>query len=43
MLRERHKLKPNEADSIDVQYRGGQTRSSVEVAVMAMEQRGLAI
>jgi len=28
-----------EADSTDVQPRGGATRSSVEVAVMAMERR----
>lgn len=43
MLRERHKWKPHKADSIDVPYRGGQTRSSVEAFVMRVEQRSLAI
>lgn len=42
MLRERHKCESHEADSIDVLCRGGQVRSSVEVAVMAMERRDLA-
>jgi len=41
-LRERHKQLPCEADSIEVPYRGGQVRSSVEAAVMAVERRDLA-
>ena len=41
-LRERHKQKPCEADSIDALHRGGQARSSDEAAVMAVERRGLA-
>jgi hypothetical protein len=41
-LRERHKQRPCEADSIDALHRGGQARSSDEVAVMAVERRGLA-
>jgi len=41
-LRERHKRRSREADSIDAWHRGGQVRSSDETAVMAVEQRGLA-
>jgi RNA-directed DNA polymerase len=41
MLREKHKQKPCEADSIDALHRGGQARSSDEAAVMAAERRGL--
>jgi len=43
MIREKHKQKPCEADSIDALHRGGQVRSSVEAAVMAVERRGLVI
>ena len=43
MLREKHKQKPCKADSIDALHRGGQARSSVEAAVMAVERRGLVI
>ena len=43
MLREMHKRRPRKADSIDASHRGGQVRSSVEVAVMAMERRGLVV
>lgn len=42
MIRERFKRKPRKADSIDVPHRDGQARSSDEVLVMRMEQRGLA-
>lgn len=41
MLRERRKQKTCKADNIDVLHRGGQTRSSEETAVMAVERRGL--
>ena len=41
MLRERHKQRTCEADSIEALHRGGQARISVEVVVMAMERRGL--
>jgi len=43
MTRERHKQKTCKADSIEALHRGGQTRSSVEAAVMAVERRGLVI
>ena len=42
MLRERHKQRTCEADSIDVLYRDGQIRSSDEMAVMVVERRDLA-
>lgn len=42
MIRERHKQKSCEADSINALHRGGQACSSNEVAVMVMERRGLA-
>jgi len=42
MIRERHKQRTCEAESIDELCRGGQVCSSDEVAVMAMEQRDLA-
>ena len=41
MARERRKQRTCEADSIDALHRGGQARSSGEVAVMAMERRRL--
>ncbi len=41
MQRERHKQRPCEADSIDALHRGGQARSSVEAAVIAVERRSL--
>ena len=41
MLRERHKQRTCEADSIEALPRGGQARSSDEAAVMAAERRGL--
>jgi len=41
MLREKHKQKPCEADSINALHRDGQARSSEEAAVMAVERRGL--
>ena len=40
MVRERLKWITHEADSINVLHRGGQVRSSVEAAVMVVEQRG---
>jgi len=43
MLRERHKQRNCEADSIDALHRGGRARSSVEAAVIAAERRGLVI
>ena len=42
MLRERHKQKPCKANTINASHRGGQVRSSAEVAVMVMERRDLA-
>ena len=42
MSRERRKQQPCKADSIDASHRGGQARSSDEVAVMVTERRGLA-
>jgi len=41
VLRERHKQENCEADSIDTSHRGGQVRSSEEVAVIAMKRRDL--
>ena len=41
MLRERHKQRTCEADSIEALPRGGQARSSEEAVVMAAERRGL--
>jgi RNA-directed DNA polymerase len=41
MLREKHKQRTCEADRIEALCRGGQARSSDEVAVMAAERRGL--
>ena len=41
VLRERHKQDDCEADIIDTSHRGGQVRSSDDVAVMAMERRDL--
>ncbi len=43
MLRERHKQRNCEADSIEALHRDGQVRSSVEAAVMVAEQRDLVI
>ncbi len=40
MLRERHKQRTCEADSIEALPRGGQARSSDEAAVMAAESEG---
>ena len=42
MSRERRKQQPCKADSIDASHRGGQVRSSAEVAVMVMERMDLA-
>lgn len=42
MGRERHKQESCKAESIDASHRDGQACSSVEVAVMVMERRGLA-
>ena len=41
--RERHKQQPCEADNIELLHRGGQIRSSVEGAIMAVEQRDLVV
>ncbi len=43
MSREKHKQRTCEAKSIEALHRGGQTRSSEEAAVMAVERRGLVI
>jgi len=43
MRRERHKLVPSEAKSIEASPRDGQARSSEETVVMAVERRGLVI
>jgi len=43
MLREKHKQRNCEADSIDALHRDGQVRSGVEAAVMAAKRRGLVI
>ena len=40
MLREKSKWKPHEDESTDAEHSGGPTRSSVEISVMEMEQRG---
>ena len=39
-LTERHKQRPCKADSMDVQSRGGVTRSSDERVVITLERRG---
>lgn len=41
-IRERHKRRTREADSIDAWDRDGQARSSEEASVMEVERRGLA-
>lgn len=41
-IRERHKRRSREADSIDARHRGGQVRSSEEASVMEVERRDLA-
>jgi len=41
-IRERHKRRAREADSIDARRRGGQVRSSEEASVMEVERRNLA-
>jgi len=43
MLRERHKMRPIEAESIDVAFSGGLGRSSEEASVMEVERRAGAI
>jgi len=43
MLREKFKRKPRKNESTEARHRGGTTRSSVEVAVMATERRGRVI
>ena len=43
MPREKHKQRTCEAKSIEALHRDGQTRSSEEAAVMAVERRGLVI
>ena len=40
MSREKLKWKTHESESTDARHRGGLTRSSDEVSVMGMEQRG---
>jgi hypothetical protein len=40
MLREKPRAATPQGESINAERRGGATRSSDEVAVMAMEQRG---
>jgi len=40
MLREKSKWKPHKDESTDADHRGGSARSSDEVSVMEMEQRG---
>ena len=40
MLREKSKWKPHKDESTDAEHRGGSVRSSDEVSVMEMEQRG---
>ena len=39
MLREKHKMKPIEVDSIDAVFSGGFGRSSDESSVMEVERR----
>jgi len=41
-IRERHKRRVREAESIDARHRGGQVRSSEEASVMEAERRDLA-
>ncbi len=41
-IRERHKRRTREADSIDAWDRDGQVRSSAEASVMEVERRSLA-
>ena len=41
-IRERHKRRTREADSIDVRHRGGQVCISKEASVMEVERRDLA-
>ena len=43
MPREKHKQRTCEAKSIEALHRDGQTRSSEEAAVIAVERRGLVI
>jgi hypothetical protein len=43
MLTERHKWQIHEVDSMDVQHRDGVSRSSEEIVVMTVEQRGYVI
>jgi hypothetical protein len=43
MLREKHKWRPHECESTDVEHRGGVARSSEEEPVMGFEQRGYII
>ena len=40
MIREKSKWRPHEDESTDAEHRGGSARSSDEVSVMGMEQRG---
>ena len=40
MIREKLKWRPHESESTEAGDRGGATRSSLEVSVMEMEQRG---
>ena len=40
MVREKPKWRTHEGESTDAGYRGGPTRSSVEVSVMGMDRRG---
>jgi len=40
MLREKFKWKPHKNESTNEEYSGGLARSSDEVSVMEMEQRG---
>jgi hypothetical protein len=40
MLRKKPNWQPQEGESTDAGHRGGVPRSSVEAAVMAVEQRG---
>lgn len=42
MIREKSKWR-HKGESTDARHRGGQARSSDEVVVMMMEQRGLAV
>jgi len=43
MIREKHKQRSCEAESIEALHRDGQVRNSDEAAVMAVEQRDLVI